>query len=290
MYRDSGKMQKALETFQAASQMKAPPSMPADRDRLQLSFIYQRMGGINTDLVQFDAAIAAYKKALEISPDNADARVALGDVYLRRGQHAEALAEYTRVLQTHPDRALPHYRFADANLQMGRFSEAAVSAETALKLDPKERKARYVRGMALVRSGRAEEGQKDLEEYRKQEAAAQTELNDRRDVLVSNRGAAALVIEGRNEEAVAGFRKSLESHPGASSLRLNLALTLSMAGRNREAIATLQSMLDGGISDDFLVFKCLAREYAAIKDDVTSQKYSALYLGKIDEALEQELQ
>ena len=289
MYRDSGKMQKALETFQAASQMKAPPSMPADLDRLQLSFIYQRMGGINTDLVQFDAAIAAYKKALEISPDNADARVALGDVYFRRGQHAEALAEYTRVSQTHPDRALPHYRFADANLQMGRFSEAAASAERALKIDPKERKARYVRGMALVRMGRAEEGQKELEEYRKQEAAAQTELNDRRDVLVSNRGASALVLEGKNEEAVAAFRKSLASHPGASSLRLNLGLALSMAGRNREAITTLQAILDGGISDDFVVFRCLAREYAAVKDDPISQKYSALYLSKIDEALEQEL-
>ena len=289
MYRDSGKMQKALETFQAASQMKAPPSMPADLDRLQLSFIYQRMGGINTDLVQFDAAIAAYKKAVEISPDNADARVALGDVYLRRGQQVEALAEYTRVLQAHPDRALPHYRFADANLQMGRFSEAAASAERALKIDPKERKARYVRGMALLRMGRAEEGRKELEEYRNQEAAAQTELNDRRAVLVSNRGASVLVLEGKNEEAVAAFRKSLASHPGASSLRLNLGLALSMAGRNREAITTLQAMIDGGISDDFVVFRCLAREYAAIKDDPTSQKYSALYLSKIDEALEQEL-
>ena len=289
MYRDSGRMQKALETFQTASQMKAPASMTPDLDKLQLSFIYQRMGGINTDLTQFDAAIAAYKKALEISLDNADARIALGDVYLRRGQHAEALAEYTRIAQTHPNRALPHYRLADAQLLMGNFPEAAASAERALKIDPKERKARYVKGMSLVRTGRNEEGQKELEEYRNQEAGAQAEINERRDILVSNRGASALALEGKSEEAAALFRKSIEAHPGAAALRLNLGLAQSMWGQSREAIATLQSLLDSGISDDFLVFRSLAREYATIKDDKTSQKYGALYIAKIDAALEEEL-
>src|SRR6185369_8414498 len=111
MYRDSGKMQKALEVFQEASQMKAPASMPAELDRLQLSFIYQRIGGISTDLTQFDAAIAAYKKAIEISPKNADARIALGDSYLRRGERSQALAEYANLLSAYADRATPHYRF-----------------------------------------------------------------------------------------------------------------------------------------------------------------------------------
>src|SRR5262249_48558970 len=62
MYRDSGKMRKALETFQQASEMKAPAGMTREQDQSQISFIYQRIGGINTDLTEFDAAIAAYKK------------------------------------------------------------------------------------------------------------------------------------------------------------------------------------------------------------------------------------
>src|SRR5262249_17904189 len=107
MHRDSGRMRKALETFQQASQMKAPAGMPPELDRSQLSFIYQRIGGINTDLTEFDAAIEAYKKSLEISPENADARVALGDMYLRRGQYRDALTEYARVITEHPDKAIP---------------------------------------------------------------------------------------------------------------------------------------------------------------------------------------
>src|SRR5436309_12173795 len=135
MYRDSGKMRKALETFQQASEMKASTAMSQELDRSQISFIYQRIGGINTDLTQFDAAIAAYEKSLEISPENADARIALGDLYLRRGQQKEALAEYERVLAAHPDKAIPHYRLADANLQKGNFHDAAPAATTTQKID-----------------------------------------------------------------------------------------------------------------------------------------------------------
>jgi tetratricopeptide (TPR) repeat protein len=290
MHRDSGRMRKALEIFQQASQMKAPPGMTPDRDRLQLSFIYQRMGGINTDLVQFDAAIAAYKKSLEISADNADARVALGDLYLRRGQQREALTEYGRVLATHPDSALPHYRLADANLQMGNLGEAAAAAARAVQIDPHLRKAHYVNGMALVRMGRAEEGEKELQEYRREEAEAQAEINTQRDVLVSNRGASALVLRGQAEDAIALFRKSIQSHTAAPSLRLNLGIALNMLGRSREAAATLQDLLDRQTSDDFLVYRSLAHVYESLKDEKASQKYSALYVRKIDAALEEELQ
>jgi len=289
MYRDSGKMRKALEVFQEASRIKAPASMTPELDSQQLSFIYQRIGGINTDLTEFDAAIAAYQKALEISPKNADARIALGDAYLRRNEPAKARAEYTSVMSAYPDRALPLYRFADACLRMEDFGEAASAAEKALKIDPQERKARYVRGLALMRLGRTEEGQKELEEYSKEEVQAQTELNDQRDVIVSNRGAASLILNGRGENAIAMYQSSLKMHPDSSSLRLNYALALSQLGRHQEAVAILKTMLDGGIGDDFLVYRILAREYERLNDKKASQKYDALYIHKIDTAMEEEL-
>jgi tetratricopeptide (TPR) repeat protein len=289
MYRDSGRMQKALETFQQASQMKPPASMPPDLDRSQLSFIYHRIGGINTDLVRFDAATAAYKKALEISPENADARIALGDVYLRRGQHTAALAEFTRVLETHSDRALPHYRFADAALQTGNFATAAEAADRALKIDPQERKARYVKGMALVRTGRTQEGEKELDEYGKLEAEARAQIDKQRGVVVTNRAAAALLLNGQAVEAIASFRKGIEAYPETASLRLNLGLALSMSGQHREAASTLQVLLDKGISDDFVVHKALAREYELLKDEKSTRKSQALYVQRIDAALEEAL-
>ena len=288
MHRDSGKMRKALETFQAASQLKPPATMPPDRDRQQLSFIYQRMGGINTDIVDFDAAIAAYKQAVEVWAENYDARVALGDAYLRRGQYSEALAEYSNVLKAKPDNALPYYRIADANLQKGNFAEAADAAGKALRIDPKLRKARYVNGMALLRLGRTDEGQKELDLFRKEEGDAQAELNAERDVLVSNRGAASLLLKGQPNDALASFQESIKAHPSASILRLNLGVALDMVGRPRDAAAAFQALLDGG-SDSALVFKSLARAEGTLKDQAASAKFGALYIRKIDETLEEEL-
>jgi tetratricopeptide (TPR) repeat protein len=289
MHRDSGRMQKALETFQQASGMKAPAAMPANLDLAQLSFIYQRIGGINTDLATLDAAIAAYRKALEISPENADARLALGDAYLRRGQFAEAIAEFRRVQTAHPDKAFPLYRIADANLQMGNFADAAAAAANASKIDPQLRKARYVNAMALLRMGRVDEGQKELQEYRRQEGEAQSELNDLRDILVSNRGAASLVLNGKAEEAIAMFRKTIEAHPAVASPRLNLGIAFELLGRPRDAVATLQGLVDGGISDDFIIFKSLARAFTSLHDEKARQKYGALYVRRVDEVLEEEL-
>jgi len=283
-------MRKALETFQQASQMKAPAGMSPERDRAQLSFIYQRIGGINTDLDQFDDAIAAYKKALDVSPENADARVALGDIFLRRGQHSEALAEYKRVATTHAEKALPHYRLADASLQMGNFAEAAAEAATALKIDSKQRKARYVNGTALMRLGRIEEGRNELQEYQRQENEAQNETNNQRDVVVSNRAASELALKGQTDAAIASFRQSVEVHASAASLRLNLAVALNMAGRPREAVGALQTLFESGISDDFVVYRTLARAYESLKDEKAAQKYNAMYVRKVDAALEQELQ
>ena len=60
-------------------------------------------------------------------------------------------------------------------------------------------------------------------------------------------------------------------------------------GRHSEAVSVLKDLFDNGTGDNFLVYKALAREYESLKDEKVSQKYSALYIRKIDAALEEEL-
>ena len=218
MYRDSGKMQKALDVFHEASQMKAPASMPPELDSLQLSFIYQRIGGINTDLTQFDAAIAAYKKALEISPKNADARMALGDLYLRRGERIGSSCRILRIcfrpMPTGPPRTTV------SRMQSCKW-EIFPKRQPLPPRPWRSTRRNEKRAMSWVWRSSAwaapQEGQKELDEYSKQEAQAQAQINDQRDVVVSNRGAAALVLNGQAEDAIASFQKSIEAHPGAAA-------------------------------------------------------------------------
>ena len=51
----------------------------------------------------------------------------------------------------------------------------------------------------------------------------------------------------------------------------------------------LKDLSENGTGDNFLVYKALAREYESLKDEKTSQKYTALYIQKIDAAMEEEL-
>jgi predicted Zn-dependent protease len=108
-------------------------------------------------------------------------------------------------------------------------------------------------------------------------------------VVVTNRGAAALLLNAQDAEAVALFRKGIEAHPESAALQLNLGLALSMLGRHREAASTLQVLLEKGLTDDFLVYKTVAREHELLEDARMSHKSQALYIQKIDAALEEAL-
>jgi len=60
---------------------------------------------------QFDQAIAAYRRALELKPGYPEAHMNLGNAFKDRGELDEALATYRRALQLKPD-----YREAHSNL------------------------------------------------------------------------------------------------------------------------------------------------------------------------------
>jgi len=54
---------------------------------------------------QVDAAIAHYRKALEIKPDDVEARNNLGTIMAERGQIDEAIAHFQKALEIKPDDA-----------------------------------------------------------------------------------------------------------------------------------------------------------------------------------------
>src|SRR5262249_33979867 len=85
LYRRSWKPRKALEAFENVGRMKASDDIDPAVDRLQRSVVYQKLGSIRAELAELEQAEAAYKKALEFTPDGVEARLGLGDVYLQQG-------------------------------------------------------------------------------------------------------------------------------------------------------------------------------------------------------------
>jgi len=286
LYRHIGKTQKALETLEELARMKAPEGTDPEVDRLQQSVVYQKIGSIQTERVELDAAESAYRKALEITPNSLEARLGLGDVYLQQSRPEDALAEYNRVAAADAKSVSAHLRIADAYLRLGRFAEASDAARKVLSIDPSHRRAHYILATALVRMDRKEEDGKELELYRKVEADSRSQYDRDRNIASLNRGAAAKLLEGHTEESIEAFIKLTESYPDSTAAYLNLGFVQSKLGRHKPAVETFEKLVRLGMGDNFLVQRNLAQEYRLLGDMESSRQHEVLYLQKIDLALQ----
>jgi tetratricopeptide (TPR) repeat protein len=285
LYRKSWKAKKAVEVFERVGRMKASDDIDPAADRMQRSVVYQKIGSIYLELAEFGRAEAAYKKALEFTPDSVDAHLALGDVYLQQGQTEIALTEYTRALEKDSKSVPAHFRVADANLRMGRFKEASEAAAKTLALDSAHRKAHYVLATALVRMGAQQESERELEVYRKLEAQARDENDRGRNITVMSRSAVSKFMEGQPEEAFEMFRKE-----GSATAYLNLGTAQSKLGQHKAAAETFQKILSENISDSFIVSWHLAQEYQQLGDKDSSLRHRVIYLQNVDVALRDALE
>jgi tetratricopeptide (TPR) repeat protein len=282
MYVRSGKFEKALEAFKGALQAAGRPD--SAEDRKQRSVIFRRIGKVNGTLFRFDAALSAYKAALELDPDSAETLTSLGEVYGWYEQLDNALAQYTRASAVGPETAALFAGIADANLRLGRFSESAAAAVKALERDPKNQRSRYVLAMALMRSNRREEGERVLSEYRRLEADESAQKTRLQEVTKLNRRVNVLLAKGQSQEAAALLREGVRLYPEANGLLLRLGQVVSKLGRHDEAAALLRSLIDSG-TGDYLVHWIIASEYEMLGDTRAGQQHRVLSLQLISGAL-----
>ena len=92
------------------------------------------------DLEPEDAAgaLSAYRRALELDPDHADAHLNVGRLLHDRGDAAAAEPHYRRALEARPGpgtAATAAYNLGVALQDLGRLAEAAEAYETALRAD-----------------------------------------------------------------------------------------------------------------------------------------------------------
>jgi tetratricopeptide (TPR) repeat protein len=91
---------------------------------------------------QYDAAIAAYRKSLEVNPGNAEAHNALGVIYASLGKHEQAQTELIAALGLAPSAAHIHNNLGYAYLLRGRSVDAVAALKVATGLDPVNQRSR----------------------------------------------------------------------------------------------------------------------------------------------------
>ena len=221
------------------------------------------LGAAHRHLSEFDEARKAYDRALEIDPDYPQALTNLGEWWLVKGEPEHALECFERVLHRNP-----RFYEALANrvatlFECGRFAQAEAAAREAIELHPDSAPLHVNLGNVLVHTGKARPG---LLAYRKA-----LELQPGYDEALFNlailqNNAAAL------QDSVGLIRRRIAERGESAYLMGMLALALKSSRQLAAAEATCRKLLDRH-PDHIIALVTLANCLSARGNPVESIEY-----------------
>jgi tetratricopeptide (TPR) repeat protein len=221
-------------------------------------YSFLRAGTANERTGDHAGAERAFRRGLELAPNDAEILNALGWTLFQEGRTQEAVAEYERAVAADPRHAKSHNNLALALVELGRLDEAASHFRTSLELQPKaeiwsdygftmarlgkrdEALAAYARALALdpacpsahlnlavvaIQTGNYADAEKHYRQALPGRPTAETH----------NGLGYVLLRQGRTDEAFAEFRSAIEIDPSYTPAYNNLADGLARQDRNAEA-------------------------------------------------------
>ena len=123
---------------------------PAGHDQLREHF---RAGQADMQSGRFDAAIAEFKRVLELEPDLPEARLNLGLAYQAAGDYRLAASELSRVAKQRPDLMAANLFLGISYLKLGSPEKAVAPLSRAVSIDPADREARRALANAELAQG-----------------------------------------------------------------------------------------------------------------------------------------
>ena len=205
-----------------------------------------------------EGAIAQYKMALEIHPNDEDVHYNLGVELFLKGDVDGAVAQYKTALEIAPGNAEYHNNLGSALFAKGAVEDAVAQFEESLTIQPDHADARFNLGTALLKLGKLDEA---IAQFRKT-----LEINPGHENAHYNLGV-TLFLKGNLAEAIAQYQKVLEINPGQVNAQGNLAWLLSTApdaslrnGAKAVALAENASRSTGGRNP--FIQQTLAAAYA----------------------------
>jgi len=100
-----------------------------------------------------EAVYAAMRAALELAPESAICRNAMGEAFLQMGRSQEAMEQQTRAIRYFPSFARAYHSRGAAALALGLHSSAIADFSEAIRLSPRTPAYYRARGMARHLSG-----------------------------------------------------------------------------------------------------------------------------------------
>jgi len=191
---------------------------------------FWRAGNEFMRALDYDRAIGAYRKALELNPKNVRAHVNLATALTATQHPDEALQHLTTAVELDPGQAEAHYALGNLLLSRDKPAEALDHFILAIRADPNYADALGKAGAMLLMVGRHAEAAELL-------AKASRLMPD--DPGMHYNLAQALLKLGRPAEAIPHYEDAIRLRPQGTGALNNLAIALADTGRGDEAIRRL---------------------------------------------------
>jgi tetratricopeptide (TPR) repeat protein len=197
------------------------------------------------DRTRLDEAMAAYRKAIELKPDFANAYNALGAAYIKKNASDEAIFYFRKSLALRPGTANVLRNLGEAYCNTRQWDEAVAALSESARLGPRDPRAHYLLGKAFEMKGAYDEAARHYSKNIKLDARSARGHWGLGNVLCNT---------GHPEQAILEFQTSLKFAPRFAGAHCGLGNALRETGRLEEALREYQVTLE--IDPNFAAAHC----------------------------------
>jgi adenylate cyclase len=191
-----------------------------------------------------EEATKASQKALDLSPELAEAHASRGLAYLISDEYAEADAEFERALELNPRLYEAYYYYGRAKVHEGEPEKAAQLFAKAAEVNPADYQARLLRVQILRGLGRMDEA-REAAKAALPVVEKHLEWNPD-DARALHLGAGSLIVTGDTERGLRWLERALDIDPTDPVILYNVACNLSTLGQTDRALDCLEQAIERG--------------------------------------------
>jgi tetratricopeptide (TPR) repeat protein len=247
------------------------------------------LGAAYDQLKQPTEAIAAYRRAVELDPEDARSLDALAQALLKDNQLDEALKQFTELGKADPENTEALVRIGEIQRRQGKYEDALATIRKARKQDSTSLEAGFQEGLLLDVLARYDEAAQVYEKMLEQpplsraNGAYTAEEKNNRSIFLERLGA-VYQEENKTDQAIAAFqkmieiggeaaargyqgevdayrdaklydkaievsRKAVEADPKSREFKLMLAAELADQGKADEGLGLARGLLDNSEND-----------------------------------------
>ena len=239
------------------------------------------LGGYYFGQQDFKQAITHYKRATELAPDYSTAFNILGYAYRQDEAYSDAENAFKKYVELIPNDPNPYDSYAELLLKMGRFDEAITQYNKALAIDSNFINSHFGIAAALTYEGKPAEAQAELQKMMQKartDAERRTALFGQTVVAIDSGKFDQALAEADKQYAIAQKSNDTQGMNGDLQLKANILMEMGKYDAAKQAFeqalkTTMDSSLSQQVKDNATRFSHynFARVAIAKKDLATAK-------------------